>query len=265
MHYFSYCLSTIFCQNDGLYAILFQIIKKHLKVACSKSSLLQKCRHLKTLPHPLIQLHSIPGHKTYLKWLRLQYHARRHTITLNRIQLRPIPKVRSPPNMERKNQPREDNIQLSICQVRAGAHPRAGTIPVMLRPGTRFIDAHESLRDEGHGVLEVTGIMVGGPHVHEEGCAGGDGSVLVSNVFDGFARERHVQGAPVPENFFDEGGHVFTFFVCEAGVPGVRVRVGFRDFFECCCLDLLAMGRGKVGDCHVNVAREGIEASGDHS
>ena len=50
----------------------------------------------------------------------------------------------------------------------------------------------------------MRGVVVGGPHVHEERGSRGDGGVFVDDGFCGFAGEGHVEGGPVAEDFFDE-------------------------------------------------------------
>ena len=111
----------------------------------------------------------------------------------------------------------------------------------------------------------MRGVVVGGPHVHEEGGSRGDGGVFVDDGFCGFARERHVEGGPVAEDFFDERGHVFAVFVREAAVPGVGGWVGFEDLGVGFCLDFLPVRGGEVGYCHVDIAGEGVQAGGYHS
>lgn len=120
----------------------------------------------------------------------------------------------------------------------------------MLGPRAGFVDAHEALWDEVQRGGEVCGVVVRGPHVHEEGSAGWDHGGVVDDGFGGLAGERHVEGGPVAEDFFDEGGHVFAGFVGEAAVPGVGVGVGGHDFGEGFGLDGLPVGGGQVGDCH---------------
>lgn len=166
--------------------------------------------------------------------------------------------------MEGEDQAREDDVQLPIRQVGAGAHARARPVPVMLRAGAGFVDAHEPLRDEVQGRFEVRGVVVGGPHVHEEGRAGGDDGAVVRDVLRRLASEGHVERGPVAEDFLDEGGHVFAFLVRQAAVPGVFVGVGGHDLAVRFLLDFLAVRRREVGDCHVDVAGEGVEAGGDH-
>ena len=93
----------------------------------------------------------------------------------------------------------------------------------MLSAATCLVDAHETLWEENHRVLEMRGVVIGGPHVHEEGRAGGNGGAVVGDVLNGFSCEGHVQGRPVAKDFFDKGSHVFAGFVGEAAAPGVGV------------------------------------------
>lgn len=71
---------------------------------------LQIRRILKTLLDPLVQGSRISRHKLRLERLRLQHHTRRHRVTLEEIQLRPIPQIVRFPHMKRQYQPREDHI-----------------------------------------------------------------------------------------------------------------------------------------------------------
>ena len=50
--------------------------------------------------------------------------------------------------MEREDQSREDDVQLSIRQMRASTHPRACSVAEMLRSRARLIDAHEAFWNE---------------------------------------------------------------------------------------------------------------------
>lgn len=92
--------------------------------------------------------------------------------------------------------------------MRTRTHARPSTVRKMLGPRARLVDADEALGHERHGLFEVRRVVVGGPHVHEEGRAGRNRGAAVFDVLDGLAREGHVQRAPVAEDFLDEGAHV---------------------------------------------------------
>ncbi len=99
---------------------------------------------------------------------------------------------------------------------------------------------------------------------HVEGCAGGDGCALPSDIFDAFSWQADGDDGQEAEDFFDKGGDVGDFFFREAFFPGVTVGVDFSDFIVGLLLDLLPVGRREVGDAHNEVSRDGVEAGGDH-
>jgi hypothetical protein len=64
--------------------------------------------------------------------------------------------------------------------------------------------------------------------------------------------------------YLDKSDHVRTVFLLDNLVPGVAIRMGFHDVVVGGLLDLLTVGRGEVGDRHVDVPGECVQAGSDH-
>ena len=60
---------------------------------CRSFLLLQIRCLFKTLPRPSVELRPISRHKVHLERLRLHHHTRRYAVTLDRVQLRPVPQI----------------------------------------------------------------------------------------------------------------------------------------------------------------------------
>lgn len=156
--------------------------------------------------------------------------------------------------------------------MRAGAHARPGAVAVVRCAGA-VGHVEVALGEEGIGVFEVRGVVVGGPSVlqrglvsslrfpkrrmmgpeprrvvgggrgayHVERCAGRDRCFLPVDVLCADAWKAHGDDGPEAEDFFDESGEVGDFFFRQAVFPCVAVGVHFHDLFVGALLDFLAV------------------------
>jgi hypothetical protein len=224
----------------------------------------QILRPLLTLRHPPLQHLPIPHPEPDLKRLRLRRQRRRNTIALKGIQHRPIHLISGRHKLKRGNHSKETGIDLAIRQVAPNAHPRSGAIAVVRRAAALRV-AEIPLREELLGVLEVAGVVVGGPRVHVEGCPRGDDRVVVRDVLDARAGEADRDDGPEAQDLFDQGGDVGDFFFVQAFLPRfawsrVYLHDGVVGFF----LDFLTLRGGEVAQCHDHVTGDGVDARGHH-
>ena len=99
---------------------------------------------------------------------------------------------------------------------------------------------------------------------HVECGAGWNRCAFPLDLLDTLPGQANRDDGPETEDFFDKGSDVWHFFFRETFLPCIAIRVDSHDFVVSTLLDLLAVGRGKVGDGHDEVSRDSIEAGGYH-
>ena len=164
----------------------------------------------------------------------------------------------------------------------ADTHAGAGAVAVMRR-SRAFGIVEIALGEEGVGVFEVRGVIVGCPCVlcfllacpwsgssmrrhtyHVERGAGWDGGVLVLNIFDADPGQTDWDDCPEAQDFLHQSGHVWDLFLGEAFLPCITLGIHFHDLFICTRLNILTVRRGKISDAHDKVAWNGVKPGGDH-
>jgi hypothetical protein len=76
--------------------------------------------------------------------------------------------------------------------------------------------------------------------------------------------QRYRNHCEKPQNFSYQCRYIPDFLFDETFRPGVAIWIYSHDLIVRYLLNLLAMGGGKVGESHDQVARDGVEASGYH-